>query len=292
MFRGLGTALITPFTDEGEVDYEALRKLIHYQIEHGTDSLIVLGTTGEAPSILEPERAKIVEIAIREANHRIPVIIGTGSNCLDSVLKYNRMAEEMNADGVLIVTPYYNKGTQESIFQYYRHIAERTRLPIIVYNVPTRTGFNLLPDTMFRIFKACSNVVGIKEANADFGQLTKLMAGRPEGMLVFSGNDDITLPFMALGAEGVISVVGNIIPAEMKTLTTHMLAGDLDGARKIHDRYLELINAMFVEVNPIPVKFAASRLNLCRNVLRLPLIPLSEKNAQVVASLMQAQGLL
>ncbi|MFA7710300.1 MAG: 4-hydroxy-tetrahydrodipicolinate synthase [Candidatus Neomarinimicrobiota bacterium] len=292
MFRGLGTALITPFTDEGEVDYEALRKLIHYQIEHGTDSLIVLGTTGEAPSILEPERAKIVEIAIREANHRIPVIIGTGSNCLDSVLKYNRMAEEMNADGVLIVTPYYNKGTQESIFQYYRHIAERTRLPIIVYNVPTRTGFNLLPDTMFRIFKACSNIVGIKEANADFGQLTKLMAGRPEGMLVFSGNDDITLPFMALGAEGVISVVGNIIPAEMKTLTTHMLAGDLDGARKIHDRYLELINAMFVEVNPIPVKFAASRLNLCRNVLRLPLIPLSEKNAQVVASLMQAQGLL
>ncbi|MCK9483822.1 MAG: 4-hydroxy-tetrahydrodipicolinate synthase [Candidatus Marinimicrobia bacterium] len=292
MFRGLGTALITPFTDEGEVDYEALRKLIHYQIEHGTDSLIVLGTTGEAPSILEPERAKIVEIAIREANHRIPVIIGTGSNCLDSVLKYNRMAEEMNADGVLIVTPYYNKGTQESIFQYYRHIAERTRLPIIVYNVPTRTGFNLLPDTMFRIFKACSNIVGIKEANADFGQLTKLMAGRPEGMLVFSGNDDITLPFMALGAEGVISVVGNIIPAEMKTLTTHMLAGDLDGARNIHDRYLELINAMFVEVNPIPVKFAASRLNLCRNVLRLPLIPLSEKNAQVVASLMQAQGLL
>ncbi|MFA6743716.1 MAG: dihydrodipicolinate synthase family protein, partial [Candidatus Neomarinimicrobiota bacterium] len=131
-----------------------------------------------------------------------------------------------------------------------------------------------------------------KEANADFGQLTKLMAGKPEGMLVFSGNDDITLPFMALGAEGVISVVGNIIPAEMKTLTTHMLAGDLDGARKIHDRYLELINAMFVEVNPIPVKFAASRLNLCRNVLRLPLIPLSEKNAQVVASLMQAQGLL
>ncbi|MDD5230778.1 MAG: dihydrodipicolinate synthase family protein, partial [Candidatus Marinimicrobia bacterium] len=172
MFRGLGTALITPFTDEGEVDYEALRKLIHYQIEHGTDSLIVLGTTGEAPSILEPERAKIVEIAIREANHRIPVIIGTGSNCLDSVLKYNRMAEEMNADGVLIVTPYYNKGTQESIFQYYRHIAERTRLPIIVYNVPTRTGFNLLPDTMFRIFKTCSNIVGIKEANADFGQLT------------------------------------------------------------------------------------------------------------------------
>lgn len=292
MFRGLGTALITPFTDEGEVDYEALRKLIHYQIEHGTDSLIVLGTTGEAPSILEPERAKIVEIAIREANHRIPVIIGTGSNCLDSVLKYNRMAEEMNADGVLIVTPYYNKGTQESIFQYYRHIAERTRLPIIVYNVPTRTGFNLLPDTMFRIFKTCSNIVGIKEANADFGQLTKLMAGRPEGMLVFSGNDDITLPFMALGAEGVISVVGNIIPAEMKTLTTHMLAGDLDGARKIHDRYLELINAMFVEVNPIPVKFAASRLNLCRNVLRLPLIPLSEKNSQVVASLMQTQGLL
>ncbi|MCK9244466.1 MAG: 4-hydroxy-tetrahydrodipicolinate synthase [Candidatus Marinimicrobia bacterium] len=292
MFRGLGTALITPFTDEGEVDYEALRKLIHYQIEHGTDSLIVLGTTGEAPSILEPERAKIVEIAIREANHRIPVIIGTGSNCLDSVLKYNRMAEEMNADGVLIVTPYYNKGTQESIFQYYRHIAERTRLPIIVYNVPTRTGFNLLPDTMFRIFKTCSNIVGIKEANADFGQLTKLMAGRPEGMLVFSGNDDITLPFMALGAEGVISVVGNIIPAEMKTLTTHMLAGDLDGARNIHDRYLELINAMFVEVNPIPVKFAASRLNLCRNVLRLPLIPLSEKNSQVVASLMQTQGLL
>ncbi|OQC43701.1 MAG: 4-hydroxy-tetrahydrodipicolinate synthase [Candidatus Marinimicrobia bacterium ADurb.Bin030] len=145
---------------------------------------------------------------------------------------------------------------------------------------------------MFRIFNACPNIIGIKEANADFGQLTKLMAGRPEGMLVYSGNDDITLPFMALGAEGVISVVGNIIPSEMKQLTVRMAADDLAGAREIQNRYLDLINAMFVEVNPIPVKYAASRLNLCQNVLRLPLIPLSEKNAQLVASLMQAKGLI
>jgi len=292
MFRGLGTALITPFDEKGEVDYAALKELIHFQIQGGVDSLIVLGTTGEAPSILGPERAKIVEIAVQEVNHHIPVIIGTGSNCLDTVLKYNHLAEEQGADGVLIVTPYYNKGTQESIFQYYRHIAERTRLPIIVYNVPTRTGFNLLPDTMFRIFKACPNIVGIKEANADFGQLTKLMAGRPEGMLVYSGNDDITLPFMTLGAEGVISVVGNIIPAEMKALTIHLLKGDLKSAREIHNRYLELINAMFVEVNPIPIKYAASRLNLCRNVLRLPLITLSEKNGQYVDNLMRVKGLI
>ena len=292
MFKGLGTALITPFTENGEVDYDAFRKLIHYQIDGGADCLIVLGTTGEAPAILSHEREKIVQIAIAETNHRVPVIIGTGSNCLDTVLKYNRMAEELGSDGLLIVTPYYNKGTQESIFQYYRYIAERTKLPIIVYNVPSRTGFNLLPDTMFRIFNACPNIIGIKEANADFGQLTKLMAGRPEGMLVYSGNDDITLPFMALGAEGVISVVGNIIPSEMKQLTVRMAADDLAGAREIQNRYLDLINAMFVEVNPIPVKYAASRLNLCQNVLRLPLIPLSEKNAQLVASLMQAKGLI
>jgi len=292
MFKGLGTALITPFDEEGGVDYMALRKLIQYQIDGGADSLIVLGTTGEAPAISVTEREKIVELAVAETRKRIPVIIGTGTNNLESVLNSNRMAAELGADGVLIVTPYYNKGTQESIYQFYGHIAERTKLPIILYNVPTRTGFNLLPETVFRIFRSYRNVVGIKEANADFAQVTKLLADRPEGMLVYSGNDDITLPFMALGAEGVVSVVSNIIPAEMKLLTTRMLAGDLSGAREIQNRFLDLFSAMFVEVNPVPVKYAASRLNLCRNNVRLPLIPLSEKNTQYLMTLMQARGIL
>jgi len=292
MFKGVGTALITPFAEDGNVDYEALVKLVHFQIESGTDALVVLGTTGEAPAISGEERRKIIEIAMRETRQRIPVIIGTGTNCLDTVLHYNQMTEELGADGVLIVTPYYNKGTQESIFQFYKLIAGRTKLPVLLYNVPTRTGFNLLPETVFRIFRACPNVIGIKEANADFGQVTRLLADRPEGMLVYSGNDDITLPFMALGAEGVISVASNIIPAEMKSVTSRMLANDLKGAREIQNRWLDFFSAMFIEVNPVPVKFAAAQLQLCRNILRLPLMPISEKNAGVLTALMQARGLL
>ncbi len=292
MFKGVGTALITPFSEDGKVDADALVKLIHFQTESGADALVVLGTTGEAPAISGEERRKIIEIALRETGHRIPVIIGTGTNCLDTVLHYNQMAEELGVDGVLIVTPYYNKGTQESIFQFYKYIAGRTKLPVILYNVPTRTGFNLLPETAFRIFQACPNVTGIKEANADFGQVTRLLADRPDGMLVYSGNDDITLPFMALGAEGVISVASNIIPAEMKSLTSRMLVNDLKGAREIQNRWLDFFSAMFIEVNPAPVKYAASRLGLCRNVLRLPLIPISEKNARNLDTLMQTRGLI
>jgi 4-hydroxy-tetrahydrodipicolinate synthase len=292
MFKGVGTALITPFDKDGGVDYEALRHLIAFQIAGGVDALVVLGTTGEAPSVTGEERKRIIEIAVTETRRRLPVIVGTGTNCLESVLHYNALAEELGADGVLIVTPYYNKGTQESICQFYKFIAERTKLPVILYNVPTRTGFNLLPETAFRIFRDCANVIGIKEANADFAQVTKLLAGRPDGMLVFSGNDDITLPFMALGAEGVVSVASNVIPSEMKALTTYMADGELAKAREIQNRWLNFFSAMFVEVNPVPVKYAAARMGLCKNILRLPLMPISEKNATILTNLMRSRGLL
>jgi 4-hydroxy-tetrahydrodipicolinate synthase len=287
MFQGLGTALITPFKEDLSVDYKALRKIVGFQLSASVDSLIVLGTTGEAPAIDKEESQKILSTVIEETHGKIPVIAGTGSNNVDHVIENNKIAEKCGASGLLIVTPYYNKGTQNSLFQFYKFIADQTDLPIILYNVPSRTGVNLLPETAIRLFQACNNIIGVKEAGGDISQIARLIATRPEGLKVYSGNDDQTLPVMALGGEGVISVISNIVPDRMRQLTDAMLARDLIEARKINNRLLKLMNDLFLEVNPIPVKYAAALMGLCRNTLRLPLAPISSENGKKLQITMQ-----
>lgn len=282
MFNGTATALITPFDESFEVDYEALKKFVRFQLESGINSLVVLGTTGEAATIDDVERRKIIETVVGEVSRQVPVIIGTGTNNTKKVAENNKIAEECKADGLLIVNPYYNKGTQASLVEHYKYIAERTRLPIILYNVPGRTAMNLLPETVLRIHEACPNVIAVKEASGDISQIARLMAMKPESLTVFSGNDDQTIPVMALGGKGVISVFSNVFPKEMVSLTNAILKNDWERAREINSKYLKIMNDLFIETNPVPVKYAVSLLGYCKNVLRLPLTAATERTSEIL----------
>ncbi len=272
MFKGTGTALITPFRKDTSIDIESLRKIVDQQLRGGVDALVVLGTTGESPVIESDEKKILVENVVEEVKRRIPVIVGTGTNNTKKVIELNKQAEELRADGVLIVNPYYNKGTQESLVEHYKYISERTKLPIILYNVPSRTGMNILPETAVRIHKECKNVVAIKEASGNISQIAHLISIKPDSLSVLSGNDDQTLSIMASGGDGVISVFSNPYPSEMKKITEAMLNGKLREAQTLNNKYFAMMNALFIETSPSPVKFVMSKLGLCENVVRLPLI--------------------
>jgi 4-hydroxy-tetrahydrodipicolinate synthase len=282
MFRGTGTALITPFDEDLNVDYKALRKLVEFQVNNKVDFLVVLGTTGEAPVIDEEERRKIIDTVISEVDGKIPVVIGTGSNDTIKVVKFNKIAEDLNADGVLIVNPYYNKGTQSSLIDHYKYIADRTPLPIILYNVPSRTAMNMYPDTILKIHAVCPNVAAVKEACGDISQIANLISMKPDSLSVLSGNDDQTLPIMSLGGVGAISVFSNPFPLQMTEITRAMLACDLTKAREMNNKYLKMMNLLFIETSPMPVKFICSYLGLCKNTLRLPLRPIAENSANII----------
>jgi len=282
MFQGTGTALITPFFDDLSVDHASLKRLVEDQIANNVSALIVLGTTGEAAVIGNDERRKIIETVVAANNKRAKVIVGTGSNDTMKVVALNKIAEEFPVDGVLVVNPYYNKTTQAGLVAHYKYISERTSLPIMLYNVPSRTGMNVLPETILKIHEECKNVVAVKEACADISQIARLCALKPKSLSVISGNDDQTLPIMALGGDGVISVFSNAYPAEMATITTAMLQKDFDKAREIHEKYLKMMNILFVETSPIPIKYVASLRGLCKNVLRLPLVPVTEAAEKIL----------
>lgn len=292
MFKGVGTAMITPFDENEEVDYESLKKFVKFQLTNNIDSLIVLGTTGEAPAIEDDEREKIVDIVLEIVDGKIPVIIGTGTNNVKHVLKYNKMAEKAGADGVLIVTPYYNKSTQKGLVEYYKYIAERTSLPIIIYNVPSRTGINVNPETAIEIHHIANNVIGIKEASSNISQIVELFSIKPETFSVFSGNDDQVLPIMALGGDGVISVTSNVAPKAIVELTHLLLVNDLPNARRINNNYTFFNKLLFREVNPIPIKYAVSLLGLCKNILRLPLVSGTLETQTLVKKEMERLGLI
>ena len=277
MFKGVGTALITPFKDDLSVDLDSIKKIVRNQLENNIDALIVLGTTGESPVINYDERRKIISVVVEEATSKVPVIIGTGSNDTKKVVENNKQAEDLKADGLLIVNPYYNKGTQESLFEHYKFISEKTKLPIILYNVPSRTGMNILPETVIKIHNECKNVVAVKEASGDISQIAKLISLKPDSLSVLSGNDDQTLAIMALGGDGVISVFSNPYPAEMKQVVDAMLNKKLPEAQKYNNKYLSMMNALFVETSPAPVKCVMSKLGFCDNKLRLPLIKTSQR---------------
>lgn len=282
MFRGAGTALLTPFKNDQSVDYDSLKKICRMQVDSRIDAIIVLGTTGESPVIDLDERQKIIETVIEEVNGKAEIIIGTGTNDTKDVVALNRIAEELKADGLLIVNPYYNKGTQESLLDHYKYISERTPLPIMLYNVPSRTGMNLLPETAVSIHESCPNVISIKEASGNISQIARLMSIKPDTFDIYSGNDDQTLPIMALGGKGIISVFSNAYPRELKKLTEAILKGDLDTARKLNNKYLSMMNALFIETSPMPLKYVMSKLKFCENVLRLPLSKVSANTEKIL----------
>jgi len=282
MFKGVGTALITPFKSDLSVDLHSLKKIVQNQLKNKIDALIVLGTTGESPVVNYDERRKLISAVAEEASGKVPVIVGTGSNDTKKVIENNKQAEDLKADGVLIVNPYYNKGTQESLFEHYKFISEKTKLPIILYNVPSRTGMNILPETVIKIHNECKNVVAVKEASGDISQIAKLISLKPDSLSVLSGNDDQTLAIMALGGDGVISVFSNPYPAEMKQVVDAMLNKKLPEAQKYNNKYLRMMNALFVETSPAPVKYVMSKLGFCENNLRLPLIKTSQRAEELL----------
>lgn len=282
MFKGVGTALITPFNQDRSVDYNSIRNIIDFQIANKIDALIVLGTTGESPVIDDEERKKILETVLDANRNRVPVILGTGSNNTKHVVEQNKLAEHFKLDGVLIVNPYYNKGTQQSLIEHYKYISERTSLKIILYNVPSRTGMNILPETAVKIHEVCRNVVAIKEASGNISQIAHLISIKPDSLEVLSGNDDQTLPIMALGGVGVISVFSNPFPTQMKEITNALLNQDFTTAQKLNNKYLAMMNKLFIETSPSPVKYVMSKLGLCDNVLRLPLAKITQSSEAIL----------
>ncbi len=292
MFTGCGTALITPFRPDQSLDEAALRRLVRRQVEAGIDFLVPCGTTGESPTLEHAEHLRVVEITLEEAKAReVPVLAGAGGYNTREVITLARELEALGVDGLLSVTPYYNKPTQEGLYQHYRALAASVKSPIIVYSVQGRTGVNVEPGTLKRL-AAIDNIVGVKEASGNIGQMANVIQQVPDQFIVLSGDDAITLPLIALGGRGVISVVSNQIPAEMTALARHANAGDFAAARAIQRRFLPLMDINFVESNPGPVKAAMAMMGLCEPVWRLPLVPPSDASAARIRAVLQESGLL
>lgn len=286
--RGCGVALVTPFV-KGEIDYKTLGKLVDLHVEH-SGSIIVAGTTSEASTMTDDEYHSVIKFVIDRVNHTIPVIAGSGSNCTKTAIEKSKFCEESGADGLLIVTPYYNKTTQSGLINHFKMIAQSTTLPIIVYNVPGRTGMNIEPKTVLEISKV-NNIIGIKEASGNISQVAEIIRICPKDFLVYSGNDDMVIPLMSLGGHGVISVVANILPAETKKMVDDYANGDVDSARNAQLSMNGLINALFIETNPIPVKEAMSILNMCNAEVRAPLCNMSIENRDKLIKEMNLFGI-
>lgn len=288
-FKGLATALVTPFVD-GEVDWKAFRNLVRRQVEAGVDFLVPLGSTAETPCLTDAEKVKILEIA-REESNGLPIVAGAGSNSLTATVQNMRLLDGHGADAYLIVVPFYNKPTQEGLYQYFKAVAEETDRQVILYNVPGRTGTNMKTETTLRLAEI-PNVTAVKEASGDIAQIIDIKRQAPEGFTVLSGNDDQTLPLMACGADGVISVASNMAPKQMKALTRAVAASDLKEAIRLNNSLMPLYHACFVESNPIPVKAALSLMGLCSDEMRLPLLPATGGTRALLADVLRKLELL
>ena len=291
MFTGVGTALVTPFTRSGDLDEKRVRELGRRQIDGGIDFLVPCGTTGESPTLSDAERSRIVEILVDEAGGRVPVLAGAGGYNTSEVVRQAEAMRAAGASGLLSVTPYYNRPTQEGLYQHYRAIAESTPLPIVVYNVPGRTGSNVEPATLARL-AAIPNIVGVKEASGNVTQMCEVCRVVPPEFIVLSGDDVLTLPLMAVGGRGIISVAGNEIPAEMVQMVEAAERNDFAAAREIHARILPLMLVNFVESNPIPVKAAMAAMGLIEEVYRLPMVPPQNSSAEKIHKVLRELGLL
>jgi len=287
MFTGCGTAMVTPFRGNGSLDEATLRKLVRRQVEQGIDFLVPCGTTGESPTLTREEHLRVVAITIEESTRKVPVLAGAGGNNTHEVVELARECQKLGADGILSVTPYYNKATQEGLYQHYKAIASSTSLPIILYSVQGRTGVNIEPATVKRLAEI-ENIVGLKEASGNVSQMSTILNCVPDDFLILSGDDAIALPLIALGGRGVISVASNEIPAQMTELICLALKNDFPAARKLHRRYLPLMEINFVESNPIPVKAAMAEMKLLAPVWRLPLVPPKAENLARIRTVLES----
>ena len=292
IFTGAGVALVTPFKEDLSVDYDQLEKFIDFQIDNGTDSIVICGTSGEASTMSHDEQIEVVSACVSHVNGRVPVIAGAGANCTDEALNLAKRSEKAGADGLLVVTPYYNKATQKGLEEYYTTVGNSVDIPIIMYNVPGRTGTNIQPATAVKIAKSVDNIVAIKEASGDIGQVATLAALADGCLDIYSGNDDQVVPLLALGGKGVISVLSNVAPRETHDMVMKFLEGDVKGSLDIQLKYMDVIHNLFSEVNPIPAKRAVVEMGYCKNIVRRPLTEMEEDHAQVLIQSMKEAGIL
>ena len=292
LFKGAGVALITPFHEDGSVNYEKLTEILEEQIAEGTDAIVSVGTTGEAATLTEDEHIEVIAYTVKVVNHRIPVIAGTGSNCTATAIDLSRRAEKAGADGLLLVTPYYNKATQKGLYAHYKAIADAVSIPCILYNVPGRTGMKIEPKTMADLYYNVKNIVGVKEATGDIGTTEDLMRLVDEDFLLYSGEDGIIVPILAVGGSGVISVLSNVAPRQTAEICKKWFAGDIKGSWEGQKRALPLIHSLFMEVNPIPVKAGMNLLGKAVGGLRLPLTEMEEAHQEVLKEEMRRYGIL
>ena len=292
IFTGAGVALVTPFKEDLSVDYDQLEKFIDFQIDNGTDSIVICGTSGEASTMSHDEQIEVVSACVSHVNGRVPVIAGARANCTDEALNLAKRSEKAGADGLLVVTPYYNKATQKGLEEYYTTVGNSVDIPIIMYNVPGRTGTNIQPATAVKIAKSVDNIVAIKEASGDIGQVATLAALADGCLDIYSGNDDQVVPLLALGGKGVISVLSNVAPRETHDMVMKFLEGDVKGSLDIQLKYMDVIHNLFSEVNPIPAKRAVAEMGYCKNIVRRPLTEMEEDHAQVLIQSMKEAGIL
>ncbi len=287
IFKGLGIALITPFNEDGSIDYEALIKLVEYQLKNGADFLCVLGTTGETPCLSKEERVKIKNLVVDLVGGRIPILMGCGGNNTAAIVEELQTGDLRGVDGILSVCPYYNKPSQEGLYQHFKAVAAATKLPVVLYNVPGRTGVNMTAETTVRLARDCENVVAIKEAGGSLEQVDEIIKNKPRDFDVISGDDALTFPMISCGAVGVISVIGNALPKEFSKMIRLEFKGEYDGARKIHHRFTNLFSLLFVDGNPAGVKAMLHEMGMIKNVLRLPLVPTRISTLQKLSELMK-----
>mgnify|MGYP003084004459 FL=1 len=292
LFKGAGVALITPFHEDGSVNYEKLTEILEEQIAEGTDAIVAVGTTGEAATLTEDEHIEVVAHTVKVVNHRIPVIAGTGSNCTATAIDLSQRAEKVGADGLLLVTPYYNKATQKGLYTHYKAIADAVSIPCILYNVPGRTGMKIEPKTMADLYYNVKNIVGVKEATGDVGGTAELMRLVDEDFLLYSGEDGIIVPLLSIGGSGVISVLSNVAPRQTADICKKWFAGDVKGAWEEQKRALPLIHSLFMEVNPIPVKAGMNLQGKAVGGMRLPLTEMEEAHQEVLKEEMHRYGIL
>lgn len=292
IFKGAGVAIVTPMKENGEVNYEKFAEMIEYQIANGTDAIIVCGTTGESSTLTHEEHLDVIKYCTEKVAGRIPVVAGTGSNCTETAVYLSKEAEKYGVDGLLLVSPYYNKATQNGLYTHFKTIAESVKLPIILYNVPSRTGCNILPDTVIRLCHDVENIVGVKEASGNLSQIARLAAKAKGTVDIYSGNDDQIVPILSLGGKGVISVLSNVAPKETHEICAKYFEGDVEGSRDLQLRAMDLCDALFCEVNPIPVKKALNLMGMEAGSLRLPLTKMEEANAAKLEKAMREFGIL
>lgn len=290
VFRGCGTAIITPFTEDG-VNFEEFRKMIEFQISEGADSIVVCGTTGESSTMTTEEKKETIKFAIDVAAKRVPIIAGTGGNCTKSAIEMSKYAESVGADAVLVVTPYYNKTTQAGLVAHYKAIADAITIPVILYNVPSRTGLNILPTTYLELSKI-ENIVAVKEASGNISQIAEIASLCKDNLAIYSGNDDQVLPLLSLGGLGVISVLSNIIPRDVHNMVESFFNGDIKEATRLQLDTLKLTSALFSEVNPIPVKAACNMIGFNAGIPRMPLIEMTESGKEKLKNEMINYGVI